>query len=311
MSRFIRASSQTTRLAVPLLVGAVVLLLLLYRHQSSEFRLNYADDGSSHRNSKELVVASLKDDDVSWIHEHFPDWSKAIYVADDPQASLTVPKNKGRESMVYLTYIIDNYDHLPDIVVFMHGLRYQWHNDDPIHDGIPMLQKLQLPYIASQGYVNIRCVWVLGCPEEIHPLKADSAISEDADTERAFQHAFLELFPGKPVPDAVGVSCCAQFAVSRDKLLERPKEDYEFWRRWLLETPIEDSVSGRIMEYSWHMFMGRPPIHCPDAAACYCNVFGLCDLNCTESACDGRYQLPRFSTMPEGWPENAENATAQ
>lgn len=32
-----------------------------------------------------------------------------------------------------LRYIIDNYDSLPDVVVFMHSGRYQWHNDDPIY----------------------------------------------------------------------------------------------------------------------------------------------------------------------------------
>jgi hypothetical protein len=30
-------------------------------------------------------------------------------------------------------YIIDHYDKLPDVVVFMHSERYQWHNDDPIY----------------------------------------------------------------------------------------------------------------------------------------------------------------------------------
>jgi hypothetical protein len=31
------------------------------------------------------------------------------------------------------SYIIDRYDDLPDYIVFIHGLRYQWHNDDPIY----------------------------------------------------------------------------------------------------------------------------------------------------------------------------------
>lgn len=29
-------------------------------------------------------------------------------------------------------YIIDNYDNLPDLVVFRHAHRFQWHNDDPL-----------------------------------------------------------------------------------------------------------------------------------------------------------------------------------
>lgn len=50
-----------------------------------------------------LVVASIKNDDTSWLFKHFPDWHKSIYVVDDPNAPLTVPLNKGRESMAYLT----------------------------------------------------------------------------------------------------------------------------------------------------------------------------------------------------------------
>lgn len=52
---------------------------------------------------KDMVVASMKSDDTSWLSEYFPDWTKSIYVVDDKHAPLTVTRNKGRESMVYLT----------------------------------------------------------------------------------------------------------------------------------------------------------------------------------------------------------------
>lgn len=51
-----------------------------------------------------LVVARLKQEDTSWLEQYFPHWRKSIYTVDDPEAPLTVPTNKGRESMVYLTY---------------------------------------------------------------------------------------------------------------------------------------------------------------------------------------------------------------
>lgn len=52
---------------------------------------------------KDLVVASMKGDNTSWLFDSFPDWYKNVYVVDDKEADLTVIKNKGRESMVYLT----------------------------------------------------------------------------------------------------------------------------------------------------------------------------------------------------------------
>jgi hypothetical protein len=53
---------------------------------------------------KNLVVASMKGDNTSWLFGSLPDWHKSVYVVDDRKADLTVVKNKGRESMVYLTY---------------------------------------------------------------------------------------------------------------------------------------------------------------------------------------------------------------
>lgn len=44
-------------------------------------------------------------------------------------------------------------------------------------------------------------------------------------------------------------------------------------------------------------------MYCPSAADCYCKVYGMCDLpNCEEGECDGQYDLPPYSTLPQGWP---------
>jgi hypothetical protein len=53
--------------------------------------------------TKSFIVASRKNDDTAWIGENLPDWNLVRYVVDDPKAQYTVPKNKGREAMVYLT----------------------------------------------------------------------------------------------------------------------------------------------------------------------------------------------------------------
>jgi hypothetical protein len=144
-------------------------------------------------------------------------------------------------------------------MIFQHANRYQWHNDDPLYDGQRMLSRLQVPFVKAQGYVNLRCVWTLGCPAEIRPLKesiapssGDAEVSEEARAGAFYKPAFEELFPGVPVPEVIGASCCAQFAVTADKVRERPKSDYENYRRWLLETKLPDDISGRILEYSWH-----------------------------------------------------------
>lgn len=157
------------------------------------------------------------------------------------------------------SYIIDNYDKLPKITIFSHSTRYQWHNDDPFYDGQAVLARLNLPHVQREGYVSLRCGWSLGCPAEIHPLSEANATGPVADPDskeaRAgsfYKEAFEELFPHEPVPEVIGAHCCAQFAVTADKIHERPVTDYIRFRAWLLHTPLKDYLSGRILEYSWH-----------------------------------------------------------
>ena len=146
----------------------------------------------------------------------------------------------------------------------MHASRFAWHNDDPDYDALPTLRNLNLGYVQAAGYANLRCVWVLGCPVEIRPHVDAAAPAADlghgssaADgrgltTKQVFKQAFEELMPGVEVPDKVGVSCCSQFAVSREAVHRRPREDYIRWRDWLLQTPLADDLSGRVLEYMWH-----------------------------------------------------------
>ncbi|KAF2967565.1 hypothetical protein GQX73_g5968 [Xylaria multiplex] len=253
----------------------------------------------------ELVVASVRAEDTSWFHTYLPSWHKNIYVADDPDASLTVPLNKGREAMVYLTYMIDRYDSLPETVLFVHASRFAWHNDDPDYDALPTLQNFQLPYLRATGYVNLRCVWVIGCPAEIRP-ELDAAQKDSAEKVMAkhiYKDAFEELLPEVSIlPEVVAVSCCSQFGVTRETIRSRPKADYIRYREWLLATPLDDALNGRVFEFAWHIIFGKEAVHCPSAAACYCNVFGLCDIPCKDDSCDGRYVLPPFSSLPKGWP---------
>ncbi|KAK7980371.1 hypothetical protein PG989_012828 [Apiospora arundinis] len=276
----------------------------------------------------EIVAASLKSDDTSWFHRHLPaEWSKRIYVVDaDATAAgapslLTVPKNKGREAMVYLTHIVDNYDTLADTTAFFHAARFAWHNDDPDYDAVPTLRRLRLDYVQQSGYVNLRCVWVIGCPDEIHPhLDAEEEEDEqpneegkgdkqqppkkETTTKAIYKRAFEELLPGEPVPDVVAVSCCSQFAVSREAIRRRPREDYVRFRDWLLHTPLTDDLSGRVMEFAWHIIFGKASVHCPSTEACYFNLWGLCGdgVTCTEGSCEGRYTLPGVATLPDHWP---------
>ena len=77
-------------------------------------------------------------------------------------------------------------------------------------------------------------------------------MDDRSQNEAAYSSVFRTLFPNATVPEVVGAHCSSQFAVSRERVQERPKSKYERIRNWLLETELADQISGRVLEYSWH-----------------------------------------------------------
>jgi hypothetical protein len=229
--------------------------------------------------SRTLVVPKTKDEDVGWIHEELPDLQAAVYEVDNPNAEYRVPKNKGHEAMVYLTYIIDHYDNLSDITIFAHAHRSAWHNNFILDLDTPnTIKRLRNDRVARQGYMNLRCHLDPGCPNWIHLDRAevdyDMVIKPE---EKAFSpELFMDLFPGHRPPPVLSQPCCAQFAVSSERVRDNPKVLYQHLRNWLLATSLEDTDSGRIFEYTWQYLFTRNAEFCPSTNACYCDGYGIC-----------------------------------
>lgn len=68
--------------------------------------------------------------------------------------------NKGHESMVYLNYIVEHFDDLAPLTLFIHGHLESWHQDWNMDETI---RTLNLTEVAKEGYVNLRCDWAHGC----------------------------------------------------------------------------------------------------------------------------------------------------
>ncbi|KAF3482069.1 uncharacterized protein GIQ15_04828 [Arthroderma uncinatum] len=225
--------------------------------------------------TRTLVVPRLSKEKVDWIDERFSDINQEIYVVDDLHSLPKTPKNKGREAMVYLTYLIDNYDNLPDIILFMHSHKLAWHNEEPLnYDANEMIKRLSNERVMRDGFMNLRCNWAPGCPDWLHPK------STEEDPEKPEQpivaNGWREIFPSQPVPEILGGQCCAQFAISRERVLAVPKSHFVYYRDWLLRTKLDDFYSGRVWEYLWHVIFTGQNVYCPAERACFCDGYGLC-----------------------------------
>lgn len=229
--------------------------------------------------TRTLVIASTSDEDTSWLSNLAaePGLTTAVYVVDRKNATYSVPANKGHEAMVYLTYIIDHYDKLADVTMFMHAHRVTWHNNDLMFsDAVETVQRLSSPKVTRDGYMNMRCHLDPGCPDHIHPATDDDH-GGNVPEAVVIGRAWLELFPDAKKPPAVlSQPCCAQIAVSRARIRNLPRDRYIFFRVWLLNSELEDKLTGRVWEYVYQYIFGGVYEFCPLESICYCDGYGIC-----------------------------------
>lgn len=234
--------------------------------------------------TKAVVVPKLSREDTAWVDQELEGWQTFVYVVDDLSAPLHTPRNKGREGLAYLQFIIGHFEDLPDIVAFVHahnaGYPEAWHTDNKDYSNALSLNTLNVSYIQEQGFANLRCNLEPGCPIEIDLRGVTSADKKPSPddlpglTRYHMPSAWSILFPNETIPEVIASPCCAQFAVSAHQIRTRPLEDYQRFYTWLLDTPLPDPISGRIMEHLWHVLFGRQSVFCPDTFECYCRLYG-------------------------------------
>lgn len=225
-----------------------------------------------------IVTGHLPNEDVTWLARDLPSIPTAIYPVGSPNTPL--PANKGHEAMIYLTYILDHYPSFPDVVLFIHPHLIAWHND-VLHSSSTLvtITRLSLPHVIRQGYFNTRCHLHPGCPSWLSVDRPLWRLDVRYKPEERFltSSVFHALHgPHTPIPAHISQPCCAQFAVSRDRLLSRPQSFYTHYRDWLLNTDLPDDTSGRIMEYTWQYIFTGLFEHCPSPHQCYCDGYGVC-----------------------------------
>lgn len=141
-----------------------------------------------------------------------------------------------------------------------------------------MLKHLNHERVARMGYMNLRCHHEPGCPDWIHMDRPGGDFDFFRKPEEIHwrRHVWEEIHPGAPIPPSISGICCAQFAVSRDRIRQIPIERFHHYRNWLMTTTIPDQYSGRILEYIWHYIFTGHEVYCPAQNTCYCDGYGVC-----------------------------------
>jgi hypothetical protein len=192
-------------------------------------------------------VISRYNRDVDWVHKFETDNIINIFIYDKetPENLYNVPVNKGQEATVYLKYIIDNYENLPQFTFFMHDEEYSWHHSGSIVDKYNEAVKEML---NGNLYYNINDRCILG----------SIVTNEWYDEILGWYNKYIEKYiPMNSLPNkdwTLGYRGSAQFLVHKSLILNLPKQFYEDLYNWLITTDLTNYKTSRFMEWTWHIF---------------------------------------------------------
>lgn len=150
-------------------------------------------------------------------------------------------ENVGREGHTYLTHIINNYENLPDVNVFI---------QDDFYNHLFNLDyfKNNFEQNKNSDFYQFPCSWRGGkgaAPFSRTVVNGylNLGLENDYDIK-----IFCELF-NINLPERYATETCAHFLVSKNRILKHPKEFYINVLDWLLK----NNLNGYTLEHTWKL----------------------------------------------------------
>lgn len=205
-----------------------------------------------------VVVVAHYDEDLSyWLQDDtLPVVICSKADAGDPCCHAAA--NIGDQHIHYMQWIVANYDCLPLRVAFVDAHVFDWHSD---FDMLAYLRCLvHEPDLPSRDLFHPLTTADAQDHAILHQhiaLHAHEAAGEDLDG----LWAAVSQHNGTAVPDHVAMVGGAQFLVSRDRILRRPRTSWEELLRFIRdhEPPLHShSPLSYALEYLWHVILFEP-----------------------------------------------------
>lgn len=196
--------------------------------------------------TKKILIAHYNEN-LDWLQNLNFDGEVVVYSKtnqSNPERFIGI--NKGQEVPMYLKYIIDFYDNLPDKTLFLHGHLHSPHQD---YDSKYICENLNWGHSdyfsvnKRDWYQEVSNSFCLSGPAFDMWLKQNWYILQN---RLEFPNNGLFFYSG------------AQFAVNKELILSHPKEFYVNLYNWVLNTVIDtppqtsNEIISRIFEYIWH-----------------------------------------------------------
>jgi hypothetical protein len=171
----------------------------------------------------QLIVAHYRED-LSWLNNIPESVDAIVYSKSDspPPGALPLP-NIGREAHAYMTHIVNHYDSIKDnektLWVFAQG-----HPFDHCHDFHKQLSQLADPFSQRPRFAWLG--FIIDTDDKrgrrLHVPWSKNPQGRELDME----HCHRKLF-GDPGPEWYRFVVGAQFVISPELILQRPKSFYE------------------------------------------------------------------------------------
>lgn len=179
------------------------------------------------KNKMIKYIVSRYNHDTTWLKEYTDDF--VLYDrSEEPIVGSVVVPNIGSDLYDKFTYIIDNYDNLPDVAVYTKANLFKYitkEEFDKIKDNktfTPILttnheEKLNVSYYKDDIYWEINNGWYLGA----HPTKNKMTSWELPTILGIDQMQYVPFAPG------------SNYILPKENILKHPKKFYELLRSYL------------------------------------------------------------------------------
>jgi hypothetical protein len=190
--------------------------------------------------NKTVLIAHYNKN-LDWVSNISNDFQISVYSTSDKTKNFVT--NKGMDSIMYIKYIIDNYNTMSTKTIFCHHHEFDWTQDYSLHFIINNLKIDCDDYFSICARANYSNVFVVA-PETRKILKENWYIFEK----------YIEY------PDQLFYYAGTQFCVDKRLILSYPLEYWEFLYNWILDSDLPDALVGRIFEWCWHYLLTKIPI---------------------------------------------------
>jgi len=194
-----------------------------------------------------IIVTSHFQEDLKWLENSKNSVVLCSKTKNSPLCHQD--KNLGREAASYIKFILDNYNYLPEHIAFIHGHEHAWHQD--YHDILKIIN--ECAKYKTYGFISINN----------HFINDRNIVYNDA---MKYMHSIWdEVFRPhlkRDAPNYIFQDCCAQFIVSKERILRHSKETYQYWYEYMMNDPLGDGgfTIGMVFEFLWPIIFGEPDI---------------------------------------------------